>query len=129
MFPLPRDLERQLRKMGLRVEELKGVKLVLIETNDREILIESPQVYMMILKDQRIFQIVGSSVKEIKEGEKAGDVEERVKRGEEAISDEDIRFVMEQTGTGYEEARDLLRRAGGDIAKAIMMFNEERSRR
>ncbi len=122
MFPLPRDLERQLRRMGFKVEELRGVKLVLIETSDREIMIENPQVFMMVLKDQRIFQIIGSSVKEIRGGEKA-------ESEALSISDDDIKFVMEQTGASYEEARDLLRRAGGDIAKAIMIYNEERSKR
>lgn len=122
MFPLPRDLERQLRRMGLKVEELKEVKLVLIETSDREIMIENPQVFMMVLKDQKIFQIIGSNVKEIREVEK---------RESEAvsISDDDIKFVMEQTGASYEEARDLLKRAGGDIAKAIMIYNEEKSKK
>jgi len=69
MLPLPRDLERQLRKMGLKVEELRGVKLVLIETEDKEIMIEEPQVLVMVLKDQKIFQVVGTKVKEIKEVE------------------------------------------------------------
>ncbi|MEM2553493.1 MAG: NAC domain-containing protein, partial [Sulfolobales archaeon] len=65
MFPLSRDLERQLKRMGIKIEELKGVKLVLIEADDREIMIEGPQVYMMVLKDQKIFQIIGSNIKEI----------------------------------------------------------------
>lgn len=128
MFPLPRDLERQLRRMGFKVEELRGVKLVLIETNDREIMIEKPQVYMMTIKDQKIFQIVGSNVKEIREDKESEGLEKGEKRESIAISEDDIRFIMEQTGVGYEEARDLLIKAGGDIAKAIMIFNEEKSK-
>ena len=129
MFPLSRDLERQLKRMGIKIEELKGVKLVLIEADDKEIMIESPQVYMMVLKDQKIFQIIGSNIKEIREGEKTSSAEERAGAGVSSISQDDIAFVMEQTGISYEEARELLRKAGGDIAKAIMIFNEERSKR
>ncbi|MEM4969969.1 MAG: nascent polypeptide-associated complex protein [Sulfolobales archaeon] len=121
MFPLPRDLERQLRKMGLKVEELRGVKLVLIETDDREIMIEDPQVLIMTLKDQKIFQVIGTKVKEIREAEA---------RKEEtgiSISEDDIRFVAEQAGITYEKAKEILERAGGDIAKALMIAQEESS--
>ncbi|MEM1610560.1 MAG: nascent polypeptide-associated complex protein [Sulfolobales archaeon] len=121
MFPLPRDLERQLRKMGLKVEELRGVKLVLIETDDREIMIEDPQVLIMTLKDQKIFQVIGNKVKEIRETE-ARKEETRI-----SISEDDIRFVAEQAGITYEKAKEILERAGGDIAKALMIAQEESS--
>jgi|GEM_PF-174053 nascent polypeptide-associated complex subunit alpha len=122
LFPLPRDLERQLRKMGLKIEELRGVKLVLIEMNDKEIMIEEPQVLVMTLKDQKIFQVIGVKIKEIKE--------EETKKDETivSISEEDIKFVAEQAGISYEKAREILRKAGGDIAKALIMVEEEKLR-
>jgi len=123
LFPFPRDLERQLRKMGLKVEEVKGVKLVLIEAEDKEIMIEEPQVLMMTLKDQKIFQIIGARVREIR-GEPARSEGESV-----GISEEDIRFVAEQAGVTPEKAREALLRAGGDIAKALMIIEGEVSDR
>lgn len=118
MFPFPRDLERQLRKMGLKVEELKDVKLVLIETGDREIMIENPQVIVMTMKDQKIYQIVATKVKEVRE--------EAPREQGETLSEEDIKFVAEQAGIGYEEAREILKKTGGDIAKALIMIQEEK---
>lgn len=118
MFSFPRDLERQLKKMGLKVEELKDVKLVLIETGDKEIMIENPQVIVMTMKDQKIYQIVATKVKEVKE--------EALREHGETLSEDDIKFVAEQAGIGYEEAREILKKAGGDIAKALIMIQEEK---
>ncbi len=123
MLPLPRDLERQLKKMGLKVEELRGVKLVLIETEDKEIMIEEPQVLVMVLKDQKIFQVIGTKVKEIKE------VETRKEETAVNVSEDDIRFVAEQAGITYEKAKEILEKAGGDIARALMLAQEESSTR
>jgi nascent polypeptide-associated complex subunit alpha len=123
MLPLPRDLERQLRKMGLKVEELRGVKLVLIETEDKEIMIEEPQVLVMTLKDQKIFQVIGTKVKEVREAETKK--EETVI----SISEDDIKFVAEQAGITYEKAKEILEKAGGDIAKALMLAQEGSTRK
>jgi len=123
MLPIPRDLERQLRKMGLKVEELRGVKLVLIETEDKEIMIEEPQVLVMALKDQKIFQVIGTKVKEVREAETKK--EETVI----SISEDDIKFVAEQAGITYEKAKEILEKAGGDIAKALMLAQEGSTRK
>jgi nascent polypeptide-associated complex subunit alpha len=123
MLPIPRDLERQLRKMGLKVEELRGVKLVLIETDDKEIMIEEPQVLVMALKDQKIFQVIGTKVKEVREAETKK--EETVI----SISEDDIKFVAEQAGITYEKAKEILEKAGGDIAKALMLAQEGSTRK
>jgi nascent polypeptide-associated complex subunit alpha len=123
MLPIPRDLERQLRKMGLKVEELRGVKLVLIETEDKEIMIEEPQVLVMTLKDQKIFQVIGTKVKEVREAETKK--EETVI----SISEDDIKFVAEQAGITYEKAKEILEKAGGDIAKALMLAQEGSTRK
>jgi nascent polypeptide-associated complex subunit alpha len=123
MLPIPRDLERQLRKMGLKVEELRGVKLVLIETEDKEIVIEEPQVLVMTLKDQKIFQVIGTKVKEVREAETKK--EETVI----SISEDDIKFVAEQAGITYEKAKEILEKAGGDIAKALMLAQEGSTRK
>jgi len=121
LFPLPRDLERQLKRMGLKVEEVRGVKLVVIEAEDREIMIEEPQVLVMTLKDQKIFQIIGARVREVKEEPSKGE------GGISGISEEDVRFVAEQAGVTPEKAREALIRAGGDIARALMIIQEEAS--
>jgi alpha-NAC-related protein len=109
--------------MGLKVEELRGVKLVLIETEDKEIMIEEPQVLVMTLKDQKIFQVIGTKVKEVREAETKK--EETVI----SISEDDIKFVAEQAGITYEKAKEILEKAGGDIAKALMLAQEGSTRK
>lgn len=121
MLPLPRDLERQLRKMGVKVEEIGGVRVVLIEAEDREILIEDPQVVVLTTKNQKIFQIVGSKVKEIPTSSSRAEAAAKPQ-----YSEDDVKFVGEQTGLTADEARKLLEEAGGDIARALMIFEERR---
>ncbi|MGC9148457.1 MAG: nascent polypeptide-associated complex protein [Sulfolobales archaeon] len=120
MIPYTRDLERQLRRLGVKVSNIDDVSSVLIETRDKEIILENPQVIVMEFKGQKIYQIIASSEKTINLTQQSSD---SVK-----ITDEDIEFIVQQTGLNKEEAKQLLIRAGGDIAKALMLYEESRGK-
>ena len=122
MFPIGgRDLAkqlRQLRRMGIDVSMLTGVKRIVIEFEEKDIIIEDPQVAVITVKGQKIYQIIPGTEKVV-EGPKEVAVE---------ISEEDIKFVAEQAGVSIEEARAALLETGGDIAQAIMLLESRRSR-
>ncbi len=115
MFPMnPRDLKRVMKRLGLNVGELSGVRSVTITLNDREIVIRSPQVLVIKTRDQKVYQVIGG-------------VEEVVERKEAVVSEvsfseDDIKFVMEQAGVSRDEAIRALEQAGGDIAQAILLL-------
>ncbi len=121
MLPFnPRELRRMLRRMGIRVEELSNVKSVSIMLDNQEIIIRNPQVSVMTVQGQKIYQVVGGQEEKVDLAAESGIVEEVT------FSDEDIRFVMEQAGVDRELAVRALKEAGGDIAKAILLITEGR---
>jgi nascent polypeptide-associated complex subunit alpha len=113
----PRELKRMLKKMGIDVEEYSDVDRVEIFLKNKKLVITSPQVVAFKTGGQVAFQISGVVREEEASAQPAPQqpVAEGVK-----ISEEDIRFVMEQTGVSYEEARRALVNSKGDIIQAIL---------
>ncbi len=101
----PRQMDRMMKKMGLNMEEMKGVKEVVIYTETKEVHITSPNVTIMNIQGEKNFQIQG------KVTEKTLKVE---------IPDEDIQLVMDQTGVSMDDAKMALEAADGEPAEAII---------
>ena len=106
----PRELRRALKRMGIELRELEDVKRVEIILSTKKIVIDSPQVLQMFARGTNIFQITGGSLHE-------ESLEEEV---EIEISDEDVEFIVSQTGVSKEEAKKALIEAKGDIAEALL---------
>jgi len=111
----PRELKRALKRMGIDVSELNDVEKVVIVTKDKEITINQAQVMVFSLSGQKIFQITGKDIEEKKRIEEREEIE---------ISEEDIKFVAEQAGVSFEEAREALVKAKGDLAEAILLLKQ-----
>ncbi|HDI31342.1 MAG TPA: nascent polypeptide-associated complex protein [Thermofilum sp.] len=114
-----RELRRLTRKMGLDIEELSGVREVIIRLEDKELIFEDAKVQVINAKGEKIFQIYGSPV----EKELSGiPTEEEVE-----ISEEDIQLVISQTGVSRDEALQALKETGGDLAQAIILIKARKS--
>lgn len=109
----PRELKRMLKRMGMDIEELSNVEKVEITLSGKKIVIDKPEVVVIKMKDQRIFQITSSSVRE--------EVVETI-----SLREEDIDFIVSQTGVSREKAREALIKTRGDIAEAILLIKEGR---
>lgn len=114
MFPgmNPRELRRALKRLGIQVNELEDVREVQIILSDKKIVIDKPQVLEMKSAGQSIFQVIG-----IPRTEK---LEKTIE-----VSEEDIEFVISQTGVSREEAKEALIKAKGDLAEAILYLKEK----
>jgi len=107
----PREFRRLTQRIGLNIEELKGVQEVIIRLMDKELVFSDAKVQVIDAKGEKIYQIFGNPVeRELKEEE------------EVEIKDEDIRLVMDQTGASREEALEALKETGGDLAQAIILI-------
>ena len=106
-----REVRRMMQKMGMGLEEMTGVFRVTISMKDKNLIIPDPQVTVMKVSGQTIYQVVGEAVEEKVE------TETKV-----AISDEDAQLVSAQTGVSIEVARKALETANGDLAQAIMLL-------
>lgn len=106
----PREARRMMQRMGLSMDAVSDVEQVIIKTSSKEIIIEEPEVAIMEMQGQKIFQVTGGKI-----SEKA--MERRL-----AIPEEDVKLVADQTGKSLEEARKALEECQGDLAKAILLL-------
>jgi nascent polypeptide-associated complex subunit alpha len=109
----PREAKRMMQRMGLNMDAVPDVKQVVIKTGSKEIVVEEPDVAVLDMQGQRIFQVTGGKI-----SEKA--VERKL-----VIPEEDVRLVADQTGKSVEEARKALEECDGDLAKAILLLQSK----
>jgi len=100
-----------MQRMGLNMNAVPDVEKVIIKTTGKEITIEEPEVAIVEMQGQKIFQVTGGKV-----SEKAAE------RKPSGVAEEDVRLVADQTGKNLEEARKALEDCQGDLAKAILLL-------
>ncbi|MGA2790018.1 MAG: nascent polypeptide-associated complex protein [Candidatus Bathyarchaeia archaeon] len=115
--PSGRDAMRMMQKMGMKVDEVPAVSAVIIKTAGREIVIEEPNVTLVTVQGQAMYQIAGGRVSE-------SSIETPIQT---APLESDVQLVAQQTGRSLEEARKALAEAGGDLAKAILTLKGQTS--
>ncbi|MEM3479745.1 MAG: NAC domain-containing protein, partial [Candidatus Bathyarchaeia archaeon] len=59
----PREARRLMQRMGLNMTNLNVTEVVL-KTEDKEIIIENPEVTVLDLQGQKIFQVAGGKISE-----------------------------------------------------------------
>ena len=99
------------KKMGMKMEDLEGVREVIIRFDDKELIIDEPSVSLMNVMGQETYQIDG----------KAREVELEY---EIEIPDEDVQMVANTANVSEDEARAALEECKGDLAEAIMKLNQ-----
>ena len=109
----PREAKRMMQRMGMNMDSVPDVEQVIIKTSSKEITIEQPEVAILEMQGQKIFQVAGGKVTE--------KVSER-KAAKFAVSEEDVKLVADQTGKSIDEARKALEECEGDLAKAILLL-------
>ncbi len=107
----PKDLKK-LEKMGIKTQNIDALR-VIIETPNERIVIESPMVTKANVMGQEAITVVGGTTR----------VESKAEPKVE-VNEDDVRFVMEQTGKPEAQVREALSKANGDIAKAILSLTE-----
>lgn len=111
----PRDLERMLKKLGVKVEQYTASEArVYLDTGEVMVFQEPTVVVMRARSQPPMVYLVGEYT--VEKPEETGGVE---------ISEEDVALVAEQAGVGMEEARKALEEARGDIAEAILKLKGE----
>ncbi len=109
----PRETKRMMQRMGLSMDAVPNVEQVVIKTSSKEIIIEEPEVAILEMQGQKIFQVTG------------GKISEKVTERKPTFPEEDVRLVADQTGKSIEEARKALEESGGDLAKAILLLQSK----
>ena len=97
----PRLVKQAMKKMGVKQESIDATQ-VIIKQKDKELIINNPDIQKVVMMGQESLQITGT-------------IEERPLNQEE-----DIKIIIEQAKVSEKEAKEALRKADGDLAKAIL---------
>jgi nascent polypeptide-associated complex subunit alpha len=107
----PREAKRMMQRMGLNMNSVEDVEQVIIKTSSKEIVIKEPEVSILEVQGQKMFQVAGGQI-----------TEKAAERKTTTVAEEDVRLVADQTGKSLEDARKALEESGGDLAKAILLL-------
>jgi nascent polypeptide-associated complex subunit alpha len=103
-----------MQRMGMSMDAVADVEQVVIKTSVKEITIEEPEVAVLEVQGQKIYQVTGGKI-----------TEKAAERKPSGIAEEDVRLVADQTGKSPDEARRALEESGGDLAKAILLLQSK----
>ncbi len=107
----PRKMQQMMKQMGIQQSELNAKK-VIIQLEDKNLIINNPSVQKVNMMGQENYQI-------------SGNVTEEQHDTAPTISQEDIQTVMDQAGVNQEIAKAEIEKADGDLAQAIMNLTQE----
>ena len=126
-----RQMRRRMQQQGIEMDQINATR-VIIESQEKTLVIDQPEVVLMKQMGQEIYQIIGEaeeySVGEVRIGEKEeGEVVEVVEESEVklVITENDIMLVAAQANVDKEEANAALIDSEGDIAKAILFLKNK----
>ena len=115
----PREAKRMMKRMGMSMDTVEDVQQVIIRTSSKDIVIDEPEVSILNMSGQKMFQVAGGTVTE----KAPGTILETVAGAKPfSVSEEDARLVADQTGKSVEEAKKALTECEGDLAKAILLL-------
>jgi len=108
----PREAKRMMQRMGMSMGAMPDVEQVIFKTSSKEIIVENPDVAVMEMQGQKIFQVTGERIVE-------KPIEKAVK-----IPEEDVQLVATQAGVSLDQARAALEQTKGDLAQAILLLSQ-----
>ncbi len=114
----PREQKRMMQRMGMNMDNVPDVQQVIIRTPSKDIVIDEPEVAILAVQGQKMYQIIGGQVSEQAPSARtvAGTSAKPI------FSEEDVQLVADQTGKSLERAKEALIEADGDLAKAILLL-------
>jgi nascent polypeptide-associated complex subunit alpha len=113
----PREQRRLMQRMGMNMNTVPDVQQVVIRTSGKDIVIDEPQVAILEVQGQKMYQVIGGQVSEQTPSQR-----QAAKAEQPMFSEEDVRLVADQTGKSLEKAKEALEECQGDLAKAILLL-------
>jgi len=126
-----RQMRRRMQQQGIEMDQIDATR-VIIECQDKTLVIDQPEVILMKQMGQEMYQIIGDA-EEYSSGEftiEEGIDEKSLEPTEETfskpvITENDIMLVAAQAKVDKEEANAALIDSDGDIAKAIIFLKNK----
>lgn len=131
-----RQMRRRMQQQGVDGMEPIDAYRVIIQTEDEDLVIDDPQVIKVKQQGMEVFQVIGSAKKQPASSyniDKIGEdfemstdsegIQEEIEESFDLnveITEQDIQLVSMQTGVTPKEAEKALKKANGDLARAII---------
>ncbi|MBT3284206.1 hypothetical protein HN807_10855 [Candidatus Bathyarchaeota archaeon] len=115
-----RRARRMMKQMGMNMNELSDIKRVILQGDNKEIVIEGPQVTSINVQGTKMYQVAGGRETERKAGATPAVEAAPVEEEPLVLPEEDILLVAQQASVNIEKARAALEESDGDLAQAII---------
>ncbi|MFX1320746.1 MAG: nascent polypeptide-associated complex protein [Promethearchaeota archaeon] len=123
-----RQMRRRMAQQGIEMDQVDATR-VIIESPNKTLVINQPEVILMKQAGQEIYQVIGETEEFLPDEIAISEQEERVEAEpldeseiKPTITENDIMLVAAQTNVDPKEAESVLRDCNGDIAKAILFL-------
>src|ERR1700690_4372349 len=60
----PREQKRMMQRMGMNMDTVADVQQVIIKTSDKDIVIDEPEVAILEVQGQKMYQVIGGQISE-----------------------------------------------------------------
>jgi len=108
----PREANRMMQRMGMQVKQVDDVTRVVIESASKKIIIDEPEVAIVTVQGQTVYQVGGGRSRE--------------EIPSVPTSQDDAKLVAAQAGVSVEAAANALRQSNGDLAQAIILLKQKK---
>ena len=115
----PRQMQKAMKQMGIKQNEIEDVVEVIIRTKTNEIVIKGAEVVAVEMGGQKSYQISGT------ESIRALTSDGEAPAPAVTFEASDIELVMSQTGCDQAKAVEALKAADGEPAEAIIRIISE----
>ncbi len=115
-----RRARRMMKQMGMNMNELGDIKRVILQGDNKEIVIEGPQVTSINVQGTKMYQVAGGTETERKPQTGAATEVAPVEEAKLEIPEADILLVAQQANVSIDKARAALEANEGDLAQAII---------
>jgi len=119
----PKQLQKQMRAMGIDVSDIDDVKQVIIRTATKEIVFNDAQVTVMDARGMKSYQVVGTPEERLIQEKPIGAQAPEAAAGPVEIPEADIMLVASQANVSKDVAKKALEDAKGDLAEAIVKLS------
>ncbi len=98
-----KQMQAMFKQLGIKTRDINAEK-VIIKSDSGDIIVNNPKITEIDMKGVKTFQI-------------SGEIEVKT------VTDEDVKFVANQTGASEEDAKKALEETG-DVAEAILKLKD-----
>jgi len=114
----PKKMQAMMKQMGIAQEQVDANR-VIIECDDKNIIINNPSTTRIKMQGQQQFQISG----DVEEQETTSTTQEQPKEPQEDHTEDDIKTIIEKTGKSEQEAKQALEQSNGDLTEALISLS------